>query len=281
LTSCIGVGGHCLPKDGILLLWRWIESGQDISRSLILEARSINDESPREAHKLMTSGFGDLAGRKVTLLGMAYKKDSMDTRNSPSLELARLLLDHGCDVTLHDPYVKADDTNLCAAGLEEYFTKDWDEAIQAADILVACTAHGIYTELLDDVSAASGQLTGLFDGCHLFSERDPISNDLYYIGIGKGRLSPPEPLVVSILQGYKTVANGFAAEIEAVISFLNEHFADDDFDKVSFSEVKRLAETCVSGCFLGEPGRLEIPSFSNGFASRLVDRVNIHHGLSA
>ncbi len=48
LVPTVGVGGHCLPKDGILLWWRKIESGADTSQALILESRKINDASPAE-----------------------------------------------------------------------------------------------------------------------------------------------------------------------------------------------------------------------------------------
>lgn len=62
LIPTIGVGGHCLPKDGILLLWRKIETQEDMSRSLILESRRINGESPSEVILLTEKHFGDLAG---------------------------------------------------------------------------------------------------------------------------------------------------------------------------------------------------------------------------
>ena len=96
LVPTVGVGGHCLPKDGILLWWRAVEGGADASRSLILEARADQrcltgrDDPARRARI-----FGTLTGQPVAIMGAAYRFNSEDTRNSPSLVLARLLLDRG------------------------------------------------------------------------------------------------------------------------------------------------------------------------------------------
>jgi UDP-N-acetyl-D-mannosaminuronate dehydrogenase len=64
----VGVGGHCLPKDGILLWWRKIENGADTSNSLIIQSRTINDESPGETIALAERAFGDISGKKIAVL---------------------------------------------------------------------------------------------------------------------------------------------------------------------------------------------------------------------
>ncbi|HQN11628.1 MAG TPA: nucleotide sugar dehydrogenase, partial [Quisquiliibacterium sp.] len=80
LVPTTGVGGHCLPKDGILLWWRALEAGVDTSKSLILQARTINDESPGCLVTLAERAHGSLRGRTVALMGVAYRFDSEDTR---------------------------------------------------------------------------------------------------------------------------------------------------------------------------------------------------------
>ena len=148
LIPAIGVGGHCLPKDGILLLWRQIENGADTSNSLILASRQINDASPGSAMQAAESAFGSLSGRRVALMGVAYRFNSEDTRNSPTLELAKLLVQHGVDIILHDPYVKPDDQKLTGYKLERYYTRDIDEALAGAEVAIFCTAHKDYAENL-------------------------------------------------------------------------------------------------------------------------------------
>ena len=158
LIPTIGVGGHCLPKDGILLLWRLIESGGDTSSSLILEARRINDEAPAETISLIEQEYGSVAGKRLALLGTAYRPDSEDTRNSPTLVLANLLLAKGAEVVLHDPYVKKDDQNLKRSDLTRRYTRDLDEALVKADVLVFCAAHGVYREELESYFAGGARI---------------------------------------------------------------------------------------------------------------------------
>ncbi len=78
----------------------------------------------------------------MALLGVAYRFDSEDTRNSPTLVLAQALLDHGADVVLHDPYVQERDQNLAKTKLTSRFTTDLDSALAGADVIFLCTAHG-------------------------------------------------------------------------------------------------------------------------------------------
>ncbi|MBN1597058.1 MAG: nucleotide sugar dehydrogenase, partial [Bacteroidales bacterium] len=112
LIPMLGVGGHCLPKDGILLWWRNIEAGTDTSNSLILNSRIINDESPAYTFHQAENLFCKMKGKNVALLGVAYRFNSEDTRNSPTLVLANYLRDIGISYKMHDPYVKKNDQNL-------------------------------------------------------------------------------------------------------------------------------------------------------------------------
>ena len=84
----------------------------DANHSLILESRKINDASPAETIRRIEDNFGDVSGKSIALMGTAYRFNSEDTRNSPTLPLAQLLLEKGCQVTMHDRYVKPDDQNL-------------------------------------------------------------------------------------------------------------------------------------------------------------------------
>lgn len=277
LIPSIGVGGHCLPKDGILLLWRWLAAGRDASHSVILGARYINDESPSVAEGLMERRFGGMSGRSVALMGAAYKQNSMDTRNSPALVLGRILLERGCHLTLHDPYVKPQDHNLRASGLDVCFMTDREKAVSAAEILVFCTAHREYKEGSNDLCAAAPHLKGVFDGCNLFTTAYFTELRVNYAGLGKGSHPPPQELVESVLQGFHDVENGFACEVDQVITDLNERYAIDDFNVSSFQEVKRLAMTCETGCFRSEPESPESVALGGDFPSRLVECANYRH----
>jgi len=271
LIPTIGVGGHCLPKDGILLLWRKIEDENDMSTSLILESRRINDESPAESIRLAERDFDELRKRTIALLGVAYRFNSEDTRNSPTLALARILLDRGNEVVLQDPYVNPDDQNLLKYGLQEYFTQDIKKALDAVELVFFCTAHRDYLEDIDMILNQYPQVRGYFDGCNLFDPKLFTGRPAVYTGIGRGKEPPPEELTRFVYEGFLTVEKGFANEIQSFIDYANSRYAGDDFNKIDFQVVKRIAETCVTGCQLSDPGLLEtIPEY-RGFSSRLLD----------
>jgi UDP-N-acetyl-D-mannosaminuronic acid dehydrogenase len=271
LIPTLGVGGHCLPKDGILLWWRALERGLDANRSLILEARRINDESPTEAIRLVERHWGPVDGRAIALLGAAYRFNSEDTRNSPTLALAQILRARGCQVTIHDPYVKPDDQNLQKFGLTDWFTNDVTEAVAKAELLAFCTAHRDYLAV-DDILSRAPRASVLMDACNLLPQPESRPR-LAYCGIGRGRQSPPESLVEAVWTGFKAVELGVANELRSVIDFLNRSYAASEFERVDFREVQRLAATCSTGCHIVDPGPIRSLPTTQGFASRLVSRA--------
>ena len=270
LIPTVGVGGHCLPKDGILLWWRALEAQQDTSRSLILAARGINDASPAATLALAARAFGPLNGRAIALLGAAYRFNSEDTRNSPTLVLARQLLDIGARVTIHDPYVYPTDQNLRKYGLAELFTRDLQAAVGPADVLIMCTAHRVYMEERRALIGGAKRAVGVVDACNLWAARDVTSFGIGYAGIGRGTLPPAAALVREVTEGFRAVETGVGNEVNGLVDFLNARYAPDGFNQVRFSEVQRIAGTCVTGCAIVAPGPVQAPAGSSGFQSSLV-----------
>jgi len=270
LIPTVGVGGHCLPKDGILLLWRQLESGEDMSGSLILESRRINDESPNEVIRCLERHFGNLSGKSVALMGTAYRFNSDDARNSPSIILAQKLLNKGCEVAMHDSFVKPNDQNLIRFGLERYFTRSLDKALAKAEFLIFCTAHRIYADKVDYIINSAPQLKVLFDGCNLYGHSDFAGKPFDFMGIGKGLHTPPNELLDFVYEGFKIIERGVANEVQNFVNFANLRYASDDFNRIDFKEVQRIAGTCITGCKIVNPCPVEEIPVYNGFTSILV-----------
>lgn len=259
LVPTIGVGGHCLPKDGILLLWRMIEAGRDVSASLILQSRRINDESPGRAADRIVRLWGPPAGKKIVLLGTAYRPNSEDTRNSPTLVLAADLIGRGARVVLHDPHVRPEDQNLARTGLTGVFTRDFVEAVSGADGIVVCAAHDFYRREWSRIRGAFPGKPLVFDGSHLHTRAEQPDIP----GLGKGRNDPPEELIGFAVESFRAVERGVALEIEAFVKFVNEAYPDP-FNRLEFEEISRLAGTCVTGCRLVSPAPIDsVPEFRN------------------
>jgi len=270
LVPMVGVGGHCLPKDGILLWWRRIESGADTGTSLILESRRINDASPAETIRMAERAFGALDGKRVALLGAAYRFNSEDTRNSPTLSLARLLLAKGCTVRIHDPYVYPTDQNLKRFELQSHFTQDLAEALKDAEYLFVCTGHKVYADDLAGIRRLAPRLKGVVDGANVFRHSDFSNGAPGYTGIGRGRRTPDEAFLDFVYRGFRAVEVGLANEVEALVDFLNSTYADSDFNRVRFTEVQRIAGTCVTGCAIVDAGPVEPAPSYQGFVPRLA-----------
>ena len=270
LVPTVGVGGHCLPKDGILLWWRALEAREDTSRSLILEARRVNDASPAETIALAERAFGSLKGRSVALLGAAYRFNSEDTRNSPTLTLARQLLDRGVAVKIHDPYVYPTDQNLLKTDLSSVFSRELAEVVADADVIVLCTGHREYLLRRDELLASAKQVKGVVDACNLWHAADVTAKGIGYTGIGRGTQAPSDALVDAVVAGFRAVETGVGNEVSALIDFLNKRYAADGFNQVKFADVQRIAGTCVTGCRIVDPGAVSADESAGGLRPRMV-----------
>jgi UDP-N-acetyl-D-glucosamine dehydrogenase len=106
-----GVGGHCLPIDPSYLSWRVRRSLGETFRFVEL-ANDVNEHMPAYVVRRLTEAFNErslsVRGRRVLLLGLAYKRNTGDARESPSQVVARQLLDLGAEVRAADPHVRDD-----------------------------------------------------------------------------------------------------------------------------------------------------------------------------
>lgn len=270
LIPMLGVGGHCLPKDGILLWWRNIEAGTDTSKSLILKSRLINDESPEITFRQAEKYFGNMKDSKIALLGVAYRFNSEDTRNSPTIALANFLREKEINYIMHDPYVKKDDQNLLKFNQDNYFTRDIGEALTDAQYVFMCTAHKDYIVHIDTITSYSKSLEGLMDACNIYHSGYFKSKNIRYFGIGRGELNPDDEFIEFVYKSFRAMETGLANELMELIDFYNNNFAFDDFNKVQFREVQRLAKTCSTGCEIANPGKIiKIPEYK-GFKTNLL-----------
>ena len=271
LIPTIGVGGHCLPKDGILLWWRKIESNGSTSNSLIMESRKINDESPATTIERAELNLGNLSGKKIALMGAAYRANSEDTRNSPTFELAKQLLNKNCTIKIHDPYVKETDQNLLKYNLQNYFTNDISYSIEDADFIIFCAAHQLYKEH-ENLFIQKENLIGIFDGCNLFDKNTFKESKFKYSGIGRGNTKPDNYFVEFVFESFRIVEKGFANEINDLVDFYNFKYANKGFDFIEFDTVQKLAVSCTTGCELVSPDNINTMPEYKGYSSRLAKK---------
>ncbi len=133
-----GLGGHCIPIDPFYLSWKTRQAG--IEARFIELAGYINGQMPLFVVEKIQNALNDqikpLRGSHVHLLGMAYKRDIDDVRESPALDIAHLLRKRGARVTYSDRYV----SRVRLDG-EELGSEDMEKMVEAADCVVIVTDH--------------------------------------------------------------------------------------------------------------------------------------------
>ena len=134
-----GLGGHCIPIDPHYLAWKM--RGLNYKTRFIEVAAEVNSEMPafwvRKVAERLNQDSKPVRGSRILVLGVAYKKDIDDLRESPALDVIRLLLAQGADVSYHDPHVAEfheDGHRLTSIPLSP-------ETVRAADCVVVVTDH--------------------------------------------------------------------------------------------------------------------------------------------
>lgn len=152
LQAGIGFGGGCLPKDIRAFMARSEELGARQSLEFLREIDSINQRARQRMIDLVRIDIGqDLKGKKISVLGAAFKPDSDDVRDSPALDIAVQLAAAGADVNVHDP--KAIEAARRRFPQLTYSTSI-DDCVSGSDVLLHLTEWKIYREI-DPVTTKS------------------------------------------------------------------------------------------------------------------------------
>ena len=110
----------------------------------------------------------------------------------------------------------------------------------------------------------------MFDGCNLWHAEGVTGRGLRYAGIGRGTKAPSTGLVEVVTECFRVVETGVGNEVDALVRFLNQSYAVNEFNRVQFTEVQRIAGTCVTGCDIASPGLVALPNAVDGFSSGLA-----------
>ena len=139
-----GIGGHCIPVDPHYLSWKL--KLLNYNARFVQLAAEVNAEMPRYWVGKVVDTLNDqgkaVKGSRVLVLGVSYKRDVGDIRESPALDIIELLRQKGADVRYHDPYVPSFSHNgrAMASVPDEAL---WDE-VAASDCVVVATDHSVY-----------------------------------------------------------------------------------------------------------------------------------------
>lgn len=148
-----GVGGHCISVDP----WFFVEAAPELT-PLIFHARQVNDGQPHFVLEKVKQALGSLQDRKIAALGLSYKPDVDDLRESPAVEVVHLLQKGGARVKAWEPFKP--DASLPGINM----TKNLETAIRDADLLLLLVRHTQF-EKLDPLAIASKSSARILVDC--------------------------------------------------------------------------------------------------------------------
>lgn len=174
-----GVGGHCISVDPYYMIERGRQAG--FEHEFLTLARQINNDMPAYAVELLINGLKnrgiDPAQATVAVLGVSYKRDIDDVRNSPALDIIRLMQDRQLSFRVFDPYVPGQST---VASL--------DAALTGCQAVMVATDHAAFVSQLTGNYLAQKGITVIVDGKNALDADAIAASGIHYYGIGRSRL---------------------------------------------------------------------------------------------
>jgi len=175
-TPGIGYGGSCLPKDVAAL--RYAGEVMGAPTPLLSAVENVNDSAKRAMVRRIRLALNGLEGKRVVVWGLAFKGGTEDVRNSPAVDVAKMLVNEGAHVVAYDPSVED------GVGLWHAFGPYSD--LGDAEALVVLTDHAMFrTAVWDMVAAAMVDGAWVFDGRNVLNPKSVTEAGLTYVGVGR------------------------------------------------------------------------------------------------
>jgi len=188
LRPGIGYGGSCFPKD--VAAFRSVAEQLGIDFSLLTEVEKINVQQKKRFVSKVRSALWNLRGKKLAVLGLAFKGDTDDIRESPAIEIVRMLINEGCSITAFDPAAIERTQQVLPAGKNVRYAADAYEAADEADALLILTDWQEFAEL--DLRRINQSLRYpiIIDGRNLYDPAVMNDHGFTYLSIGRPAVHP-------------------------------------------------------------------------------------------
>ena len=182
LKAGLGYGGSCFPKDVASLLFVSNHAGYDFG--ILQAATKVNHEQHKRFVAKIKSKLGELKGKKIAVLGLAFKPDSDDMRKAVAVEIIRTLLSEEARVSVYDPVAMENARKEDFADSVE-FAEDVYAALKEADCLALVTEWEEFTDL--DWNKVKSLMRGnlIADGRNFYESKELRGRGFEYIGMGR------------------------------------------------------------------------------------------------
>jgi UDPglucose 6-dehydrogenase len=182
LNAGLGWGGSCFPKD----VKAFVAHSKSLGyRPLIVSSTlEVNDQQPYRAIDIAKSALGKLRGRRIALLGLAFKPDTDDIREAVSLKIINKLLEEGANVTAYDPAAIPNVQKMLGGKIS--YSASALECIKDADCCIIVTEWNEFKELIPDDFLRNMKNPVVVDGRRIFRPSDFTNKGVVFRAIGLG-----------------------------------------------------------------------------------------------
>jgi len=185
LNAGLGYGGSCLPKDLRALIQYSKNLGYE--PKLLEAVESVNNSQPQRAIELCKKLLGELRGKRVAILGLAFKPNTDDIREAPSITIIRQLLKEGARVVAYDPVAIPNAKAIFKDDIE--YASSAIECLKNADCCILVTEWEEFKKLKPEDFIQNMRTPILLDGRRLFDPEE-FSRKIRFMAIGLGMENP-------------------------------------------------------------------------------------------
>jgi UDPglucose 6-dehydrogenase len=183
LNAGLGYGGSCFPKD--VAAFHWVAQQHGVNFQLLDEVRKINEGQRDVFFNKVRSALWTLRDKKLAALGLAFKGDTDDIRDSPAIAVIRRLLDAGASVTAYDPAAMDRARSVLPASDTMRYAESLYEAANDADAVLILTDWKEFAEM--DLARLSQivRFPVVIDGRNLYNPQTMLKQGFTYVSIGR------------------------------------------------------------------------------------------------
>ncbi len=183
LRAGLGYGGSCLPKD--VAAFHFVGQQQGVDFQLFDEVRKINEKQKNLFFDKVCTALWTLRGKRLAALGLSFKGDTDDIRESPAIDAIKRLLEHGASVTAYDPAAMERAQTVLPAAKNLHYASNLYEACADADAVLILTEWKEFAEI--DLERLSGVMRFpiVIDGRNLYKPRTMQEYGFTYFSMGR------------------------------------------------------------------------------------------------
>jgi len=188
LRPGIGYGGSCFPKD--VAAFRSVAHHRGLEFGLLREVERVNADQKRRFFAKVRSALWTMRGKTIGVLGLAFKGETDDIRESPAIDLVKMLLDEGCCVTAYDPAAMKRAEEVLPASATMRYAADTYETAEKADAILVLTDWKEFAHLDLDRLGKSMRYRMIVDGRNLYDPEAMREHGFAYISVGRPAIYP-------------------------------------------------------------------------------------------